>query len=48
MQINYLPNMRAYVVKYGKMYLSANIDRVQAIKDALRRMKEKKLLLLRD
>lgn len=38
--------MRAYKATYGNIILSAGIDRIQVIKDALRRLKEKKLLLL--
>lgn len=48
MQITYMPHNQAYIVKYGKLYLSANKDRLQAISDALRRLKAKKILLLRD
>lgn len=48
MKIQYLPHMKAYKATYGKMILSAGIQRTQVIKDALRRMKEKKLLLLND
>jgi hypothetical protein len=48
MIIKYLPHMQAYKATYGKMILSAGIDRAQVITDALRRLKAKKILLLRD
>lgn len=39
-----MPHMRAYKAKYGKMLLSANIDRTQAIIDAMNRLKTLKLI----